>query len=138
MRITIRQKNIEITPAVREYIDKKIVGTVRKLLAGAAGRDLPVLDIEVSRNTKHHRKGKVFQADASLSVGKTLIRAEAEDVDVHSACDLLESELRREITTFKSRRRALAFRGARVAKKDIRFDSAARMFRQGRIRNEGN
>lgn len=138
MRITIRQKNIEMTPALREYIEKKVIAPAKKLLARSAGGDLPVLDIEVSRNTKHHRKGKVFQADASLSVGKTLIRAEAEDVDVRSACDLLESELRREITTFKSRRRARDLRGAREAKKDIRFDSAARLYRKGRIRNEGN
>ena len=118
MRVTIRQKNLEITDALRVYIETKIIKTVRQLL-GSAADDLPILDLEFMRTTEHHRKGKVYHAEANLSLGKTRLRAEVDDEDMRSACDLLEEELRREITTFKNKRRTLAKRGGRKIKKEI-------------------
>ena len=138
MRVTIRQKNLEITPALRVYIESKLLKPVRLLLKNLASSDLPVLDLEFGRITRHHRKGKVFQAEANLSLGAVLLHAEVDAEDIRTACDLLREELEREIMTCKSRARALERRGGRRAKKDLRFDPAARLYRKGRIRNEGN
>lgn len=148
MRITIRSKNLVITPALRIYIEQKILKPVGKLL-GARGNsppaegglrgisDLPILDLEFSRTTRHHRKGRIYYAEANLSVGKRRLRASAEAEDIRSACDLLEEELERGIKRFKGRAVALERRGARRAKKDLRLDSAARLYRKGRMREEG-
>src|SRR3989338_2144353 len=119
MRVTIRQKNIEITDALRVYIETKIIKSVEKLL-GKAADGLPILDLEFTRNTQHHRKGKVYHAEANLLLGKTRLRAEVDDEDMRAACDLLEEELRREIITFKNKRRTLAKRGARRIKNQMR------------------
>ncbi len=137
MRITIRQKNLEVTPALRDYIDKKVVKPVEKILSHIAGSDLPVLDLGVLRNTKHHRKGKVYQIDASLSIGKTLLRAEVDDEEIHAACDLLGEELLREVAKFKTRRTSVERRGSRRAKKLFHFAAGARLNPQGRVREEG-
>ncbi len=138
MRITIKSKNLTITPALRIYIEQKILKPVGKLLKGIAKTDLPVLDLEFSRTTRHHRKGKIYYAEANLSLGKTRLRASVDDEDIRSACDFLEEELSGEIKRFRGRARALEFREARRAKKDLRFTPAARLYRKGRIRNEGN
>lgn len=119
MRITIRQKNLEITPALQEYIDEKIVRPIGKLLSGAEESDLPILDIEVERTTKHHRKGDVYRAEANLTLGAKLIRAEAEDVDIRAACDAVHDELAREIKTFKEKHATLQKRSARKAKEEL-------------------
>lgn len=137
MRITIRSKNLVITPPLRSYIEQKILKSVKRLLKGTAAMDLPILDLEFSRTTQHHRKGRIYYAEVNLSVGKRRLRASAEAEDIRAACDLLEEKLEREITRFKSKMIALERRGARRAKKDLHFDRAARLYRKGRIREEG-
>jgi len=136
MRTTIRQKDLEITPSLQEYIEKKVVQSVQKLLKRDASTDLPVLDIEVARATKHHHKGNVFHASATLTIGKRVMRADATDADIHAACDQLENELKREIDTFKSKTSAIAKRAARAVKQQVRYTKAARIRRKGRVREE--
>lgn len=137
MKITIRQKDLEITPSLQEYIEKKIVQPVQKFLKRSAATDLPVLDIEVGRTTKHHHKGNVFHASATLTLGKRVIRADATGVDIHIACDTLENELKREIDTFKSKTSAVQKRASRAVKEQVRYTKAARIKQKGRVREEG-
>ena len=138
MRVNIRQKNIEVTPALREYIEEKIIRVAEKFLQEQASTDLPILDVEVERTTAHHRKGDVFRMAAKLCAGKQCFYANARGADIRSACDLLEEELEREMYGKKNRMSALFRRGARVFKKNMRFDSAARFWRKGRIWDEGD
>lgn len=138
MRVNIRQKNIEVTPALREYIEEKIIHTAEKFLQSQASTDLPILDVEVERTTAHHRKGDVFRMAVKLCAGKQCFYANAHGEDMHAACDLLEGELQREMYGRKNRLSALFRRGARIFKKNMRFDPAARFWRKGRIRDEGN
>ncbi len=138
MRVTIRQKNLELTDALREYIGRKIVRPVEKLLTRAGPGDAVILDIEVARTTHHHHKGMVYAVSASLAVGGKMIRAQAVDQEVHAACDALEDELTRELVGYKGRALSLLKRGARRIKKELHFARAARLFRTGRIRDEGN
>lgn len=138
MRISIRMKNLGMTQPLRTYVQSKIVKTVDRLLKRAAGSELPILDIEIERPSAHHRKGNVYRIGVNIAVGRQMFRAEVEDENVRAAIDLVSEEIESEITRFKSRRAALFKRGARIAKKTIRFDPAARKYRKGRIRNEGN
>ena len=131
MRITVRQKDLEITPSLQEYIEKKVVQPVQKFLKRSAGADLPVLDIEVGRTTKHHHKGNVFHASATLTLGKKVIRADATDADIHAACDTLENELKREIDTFKSKTSAVQKRAARAVKQQTHYSRSAQVKRKG-------
>lgn len=147
MKITIRQKDLEITPSLQDYIERKVVQPVGKFLKRNVATDLParmkfrsdgpVLDIEVGRTTKHHHKGNVFHASATLTIGRRVIRADAIDADIHAACDLLENELKREIDTFKSKTSAVQKRAARAVKQQVRYSKAARIKQKGRVREEG-
>mgnify|MGYP001617304413 CR=1 FL=1 len=137
MKITIRQKDLEITPPLQEYIEKKVVQPVQKFLKRTAATDLPVLDIEVGRTTKHHHKGLVYHASATLMIGKRLIRAEATDADIYAACDQIERELKREIDTFKSKTSAVQKRAARAVKRETRFTKVAQIKDKGRVWEEG-
>ena len=138
MRVAIRSKNLDITPSLRNYVEAKVLGPVRKLLRGAAETDLPMLDLEFSRATRHHQKGRVYYAEANLTLGKRVLRAEATEEDIRVACDVLKDELDRAIRRFKNQSIARGRRDARRAKKELRFDPAARFYRKGRIRDEGN
>lgn len=138
MRVNIRKKNLDFTPALRTYIEQKLVAPVKRLLDRRLLPDLPILDIEVERTTRHHHKGRVYRAAATLTLDHVSLRAQADGEDVRAACDGLEDELKREITTYKTKAQSLQKRGARRAKKDLHLARAARLFRKGRIRDEGN
>ena len=139
MRVSFHQKDLEITPALREYLEQKIVRTAEKLIAESEKeRESSFLEIEVSRITRHHQKGAVYRVAANLSWNGQMLRASHEDEDSRAACDVVEEELKREIEKHKTRAFSLFKRGARKAKKDLQYDPAARMYRKGRIRDEGN
>lgn len=138
MRITIRQNNLEITPALNIYIETKLLKPLRRLLKSHPGRELPILDLEFGRATRHHHKGKIYHAEATLSLDGKVLRAEVDEENIRAACDLLEEELKKEVLNYKNKIFALHKREARRVKKDLRLDPVARMYRQGRIRDEGN
>lgn len=138
MRVNIRQKNIEVTPALREYIEEKIIHVAEKFLQDKASTDLPILDIDVERTTGHHRKGEVYRVAAKLCAGSQCFHANASGEDIRAVCDVLEGELQREMYGRKNKISAMFRRGARIFKKNMRFDPAARFWRKGRIRDEGD
>lgn len=121
MKVTIHQRNFDLTPAFRDYIEQKIVRPAEHLLGpGSRDGDLPLFDVEVERTTRHHRKGQVYRVVVNMTLGQKMIRAEVTDEDPRAACDLLEEELKREIRTYKNKSRTLVKRGARKAKGALR------------------
>lgn len=138
MRVTIRQKNLKITPALMRYLEQKILKPVRRLLKENAARELPILDLEFGRTTRHHKKGKVYHAQANLTLGGKMIRAEADDEDMRTACDLLEEELEQEIRTYKGKYLSLLKRQGRSSKRESRYHPSARFGRARRVRQEGS
>lgn len=111
MQISLKGTNIQILESTAEYVDNKLVKTVEKFI----GNDGEVisLNIEVERTTKHHRKGKIFRAEANLALGKKTLYSEAFGETLNEAIDLLEEELEREIKHFKGRSRSLMLKSAR-------------------------
>lgn len=138
MRVTIRQKNLKITPALTTYIEAKVLKPLKRRLKTVISKDLPILDLEFGRVTRHHRKGMVYHAEATLSIGKRIVRAEVNAEDIRQACDLLEQELDHELQSFKEKQLSLDKRMGRKMKQEIRYDSSARFKYKGRVRNEGN
>lgn len=138
MRVAIRQKNLEITPALNNYIETKILRPLRRLLESRKNSELPTLEIEIGRSTRHHQKGNIYYVSATLSLAGKTIQAKSDAEDIYRACDFLAKELKKEFISYKSKSRALDKRGARKVKKDLRLDPAARMYRKGRILNEGS
>ncbi|MFA5386396.1 MAG: ribosome-associated translation inhibitor RaiA [Candidatus Paceibacterota bacterium] len=102
MKISIKQTNIEVTPALSEYIDKKI-GSLAKLLKKAEDKSEVLLYLEIARNTKHHHSGNVFSADAKLVLPKKTLYASHPDSDIRTAIDILEKKLQQEIKKYKDK-----------------------------------
>jgi len=140
MRFTITCRNLKLNRSIGVYAREKLAKLFGKLFRDPSVSEAITVDIEFSRVTRHHKKGMVWKADvvAALPQQKSPLYAEVTDEDIHAAIDLLAEELEREIQKYKGKFQALARRGARVAKKDLRLDPSARMFRKGRVRNEGS
>lgn len=144
MNINIKGTNIELSPAVCAYIERKI-GEISKFIQNFD--EVQEIDIrkksnveawvEVERTTKHHKKGSVFRAEVQIRLpGKTNIRAESTQWDLHVAIDQVKDELQRQIKKYKGKQSAKYKRGARSLKKFLRLSPLARFWRKGRIRDE--
>lgn len=140
MRFTIAAQHIKLAPSVGTYARRKLAATLGKLFQNPALSQAITVDLEFSLITRHHRKGRIWKADASLALPrrKMPLYASVLSEDIHSSIDLLAEEIEREIKKYKGRSAALMKRGARIAKKDLRLDPAARLYRRGRIRSEGD
>jgi len=100
MKLNIKATNLELTPAIREYIEIKIGSLSHFLKRFEAKNEIEVF-VEIARTTRHHRSGNVFCAEASFSIGKKLLRAEHTDWDVRVAIDEIKDRLQQEIKKYK-------------------------------------
>ncbi|MBM3204938.1 ribosome-associated translation inhibitor RaiA [Candidatus Uhrbacteria bacterium] len=97
MTINIVHHGMEITPAIRGYVEEKM-----ESLEKYAG-DIQHVDVEVGRSTNHHQKGDVFECKAVMSVGGRVIRIQKEEQDLYKAIDKVRDHLRAELSDAKER-----------------------------------
>ena len=114
MKLIFKETNVTLGEEVRRELKRKLSKLnvwLRKL--GTAVK----LEIEVALTSKHHRKGKVYHAEATLWLPKKSLRAEAEREDVVVAFDVMRQELEREIEKYKMSKEEKNYRQARYVKK---------------------
>ena len=100
MNITIKATGLDLTPALKEFIEEK-VGALQKLVAKFDENDSVLAAVEVSRTTKHHYKGDVFRAEINLELPHKMLRCEDNDSDIRVAIDRARDVLKREIVKYK-------------------------------------
>lgn len=104
MKINIKSKNLEITPAIQEYIEVKI-GSIEHFLKKFETKSEIEVFIEITRTTRHHKSGKVFYAEANFRLPNKIIRAEHSDWDIRVAVDKVKDKLQQEIKKYKDTHR---------------------------------
>lgn len=119
MQIKIKTTNIELTDALSAYVEEKFRGVEK--FTPPHNEENPLLEVEIGKNTNHHRSGDVFSAKASIEVRGKIFRAESEKEDLYVAIDDARDELSRVITSHKDKDRTLVRRGATMIKNLLRF-----------------
>ncbi len=101
MNINMQGTGIELTDAVKVYIEEKI-STVEKYFD-----HITHIDVDVGRRSGHHHKGDVFYAEVNMQVPHhDLIRVEKDAGDVYSAIDMVRDQLKIELEKIKEKMRA--------------------------------
>jgi putative sigma-54 modulation protein len=118
MKITIKGTYVDLTPAIKEYLNEKIGGLARYAEKLSA-------KVELERD-QHHRSGEVFRAEVTIIADGKSIRAEAISPDMYASIDLVVPKLKEQITKFKKKRTVLERKGARLAKKILDHDARER------------
>ncbi len=108
-------KGINIDDRTRDYIEKRI-NALEKLL-----KKINKVEIEVDID----KKGK-FRAEIMITTPYQMYRAEETSESVEGSIDMVESELRNQITKDMDRVRTEKKRGARSIKKKMTIDNNAR------------
>ena len=102
MKINISVKNLELSPAIREYIEKKM-GSLNKFMKKWETEGSVKLSFDAGRTTKHHYKGNIYYAEANLKIPGKMIRAYKTNEDLHAAIDAVKEVLSAEIKQYKEK-----------------------------------
>lgn len=119
MQIKIKATNIDLTDALKAYVEEKINSVEKFTVPHEA--EVPLAEVEIGKTTKHHNEGDVFRAEVNLSVRGKGYRAVSEKDDLYAAIDDVRNELVREINSIKGKERTLVRRGANMIKDILRF-----------------
>lgn len=114
---TIKATNTDLTPAIAEYVQKKL-SSLEKVVD--KNDESAVVSVEVGVKTKHHQQGDIFFAEINLHVAGGDFYAVAEESDLYSAIDAVKDEIISEVNSYRSRRRKLLRRGQALVKDVMR------------------
>jgi putative sigma-54 modulation protein len=99
MQLSVKGRNLEITPAIRTYAEEKLSRLTRYLEN--------IVTMHVVLSVAKHRQ----IAEVTLHVRDLTIRGEVESDDLYSSIDLVVEKLERQILRYKERIMAHAARG---------------------------
>src|SRR3989344_898199 len=113
IKINLKVTNIEATPGIRAYLDKKLAKFEN---LAEKEQDEVILRVEIGRTSARHKEGDIYRAEMqTYLLGKDL-RAVAEEEDLYKAIDVARDEMIREATNNKDRRDTIFKKSGRMAK----------------------
>ena len=95
MKINKKATNISFTPAISDYIEKKLA----MLDKFFRDRGDVLVNIEVGKTTQHHKSGEIFRAEIQILADKETYYAVAETEDLYASIDKVKDEIVRELTS---------------------------------------
>ncbi len=101
MKVTIKATNLKLTPEVKKAIEEKIA-TLDKFIPHI-GTSVEAF-VEVALETRHHKKGKIYYAEANIKVHGKIIRSEAREENIYRAINEIKDELQRLLKEYKKRK----------------------------------
>ncbi len=96
MNIVVRSRNLEVTPRLQEYVDKKV---------GKLDRFLPTIDearMELSMEQTQSAQNSQIAQLTVRSRGR-ILRAEERDQDIFAAIDMVSDKMQRQVSRYKDR-----------------------------------
>ena len=94
MNYNIRGENIEVTPAIREYVEKKIAKIERYFT------ETPNANVNVNLKVYNDKKTKV---EITIPMQNLVLRAEEVNDDMYAGIDLIVDKLERQIRKHKTK-----------------------------------
>lgn len=94
MNYNVRGENIEVTPAIREYVEKKISKLERYFT------ETPEANVHVNLRTYNDKTSKV---EVTIPMPNLVLRAEEVHEDMYAAIDLITDKLERQIRKHKTK-----------------------------------
>lgn len=93
MKFNIRGENITVTPAIREYVEKKI-GKLERYF-----EQKPTSDVNVNLSVYNNEQ----KIEVTIPMPYLLLRAEESHIDMYAAADLVVNKLERQIRKHKTK-----------------------------------
>ncbi|NEO29572.1 MAG: ribosome-associated translation inhibitor RaiA [Symploca sp. SIO3C6] len=97
MKLVIQGKNIEITDAIRDYVNQKIEKAVNHFQSITTEVDV---NLSVARNPRINSKQT---AEVTIYANGTVIRAQESNDDLYASVDLVADKIQRQLRKYKEK-----------------------------------
>lgn len=108
MNTNIKATSVELSPAIHDYLNKK-VAAFDKLIDKSD--ESAALNVILAKLTRHHQKGDIFKAEMNLHISGKVFQASSEEQDLFAAIDLAKGEMVNELRSYKRKKIGLLKRG---------------------------
>lgn len=110
MQIRIFPSNIELTDAIEDYLNKKLLQVEKHI---NAKETVPMVDVEIAKTIGDQNSGEdLFKAEITITLGGESYRYVAEEHELYAAIDKMKDEIIRVLRKDKERKRDKFRRGA--------------------------
>ncbi|MCC7522703.1 ribosome-associated translation inhibitor RaiA [Candidatus Uhrbacteria bacterium] len=97
MTININTRSMELTPAIKQYVEEKMQSLEKYL------DSIRHIDVEVGLANGHHNKGDIYECKANVQVGGETFLVERDAEDLYKAIDKVKDHLRESLTQWKKK-----------------------------------
>lgn len=118
MKHNVKTKEIFLTPAIADYLEKKIIHLDKFISPDSM--EQTICNVEIGKSTKHHKNGDFFIATLTLVIGGKTLRTEVEKDDLYASIDIAVDEMATELKRFEKRKKGLMKRGGAKIKAMIK------------------
>lgn len=108
MKTQIKASNVELTEALKDYIQKKMDHLDR-----FANHKNATAYVEIEKTTNHHKKGEVFRAEVNVELGGDVVRVEKTTPDLYKSIDKIKDEMEVQLANKKDKAVSLRRRETR-------------------------
>jgi len=115
MKINLLSKNIDITEAIRDYVEKKVTNLSKVLSQIEESGGEVFVNFEVSKSTKH-QSGDIFHSDCLINIDGKEFYSSSDKEDLYESIDDIKENLFREISRSKNKKNTLFYSGSRKIK----------------------
>lgn len=109
MKHNIKTTNIFLTPAITDYLAKRLSHLDKFISSEDSSAVMCYVDI--GKTTKHHKAGDVFKAEITMHVGGKSLRAVSEKDDLYASIDAVNDEMAEELKSYKDKKISFIRRG---------------------------
>lgn len=95
MRTNIKYTGLDSTFAIQTYIEEAMA--ILEKFLGKTDGDSVVAQVELARDTNHHKKGDVYSAECNLEVDGKLLRVACDGSDPRVCIDEVVDRMKAEI-----------------------------------------
>lgn len=96
---------MELTPAIKDYAEKKVASLEKFALKDPQMPELQVW-VELGMTTKHHQSGDIFRAEIQFQLPHVanMITSQAETPDLYASIDEAQEEMKMELQKIKDKK----------------------------------
>lgn len=117
MKINIKTTSVELSPAIHDYLNKK-VAAFEKLIS--KDDESAAINVILAKISRHHQKGDIFKIEMNLHISGKVFQASSEGEDLYSVMDIVKDEIVKELKTYKDKKVSLIKRGGSKIKNSLK------------------
>jgi ribosomal subunit interface protein len=129
INVNLKATNMKLTPSIEDYVISRVtnLGKLLKNIKETGGEVF--VFFEVGKTTDHHKSGKIYRAECSITIDGKQYYASFDDDNLYAAIDSVKDVILRDIKKKKEKKQALYKRGAFRMKDMLRGFGALEKFK---------